>query len=304
MSYYTKKEVDLGRPGDPHGRVSRYAWGPDYHGYVAQRAEQLCDYLRHRHDAIARPKACVDTSALAERAVARRSGVGWFGKNTMLLTTTYGSWVFLAEVVTDLELEPDVPLKKSCGACHRCIPACPTGALDTPYELDARLCISLLTIELRGAIPRALRAKMGSWIFGCDLCQEICPINRTVACADQSLFESEGGIGPSPALLPLLQLDDAGFRARFRHSPIKRAGRNGLVRNACVALGNARDPVAIGPLAATLVADLDAMVRIHAAWALGRFAEPEAGRLLRLALKGETDATVRAEIVAAIEHHL
>ncbi len=299
-SYLFDNPEDLTRPGDPHGRVARYAWGTDYHGYIAERTRQLCRYLQEVHGAIAQPKACVDTVALAERAVAQRAGLGWFGKNTMLLTESHGSWVFLSEIITDLELEPDTPLRKSCGSCRRCGDACPTGALDVPYELDARLCISFLTIELKGAIPRHLRARMGTWIFGCDICQEVCPVNRKVRQANQANFEGDGGLGPSPALLPLLELDDAGFSARFRHSPARRAKRAGLLRNVCVALGNHGDPVAIRPLGNRLLTDPSPLIRQHAAWALGRFDEPTARQSLEQAWGIEIDTDVRTEIEAAL----
>lgn len=300
-SYLTTPAVDLSRPGDPHGRVSRYAWGPDYHGFVGERAKALASYLEARHGGMARPKPCVDTAALAERAIARRSGLGWFGKNTMLLTRTHGSWVFLAEVITDLELEPDTPVRTSCGACRRCQDACPTGALDTAYELDARLCISFLTIENRGPIPVELRPRMGTWIFGCDVCQTVCPVNRGADPARALALVESGGIGPSPALLPLLRLDDAEFRHRFRASPVRRAKRAGLVRNVCVALGNAGDPAAAGPLAATLVADPAPLVRGHAAWALGRLRERASRPVLERAFRTEPSDDARGEIAAALE---
>jgi len=300
-SYLTVPALDTSRPGDPHGKVSRYAWGPDYHGFVGERAKALASELQERHGATAHPKPCVDTAALAERAVARRSGLGWFGKNTMLLTRTHGSWVFLAEVITDLELESDAPLRTSCGSCSRCQVSCPTGALDTAYELDSRLCISYLTVENRGPIPAELRPLMGTWIFGCDVCQDVCPVNRDVDTARPLDLVEAGGIGPSPALLPLLRLDDDGFRRRFRASPVRRAKRSGLLRNVCVALGNAGDPAAIGPLAATLVAEPEPLVRGHAAWALGRFRVAVARRVLDGARRTEPSDVVRGEIESALE---
>lgn len=300
-SYFEVPACDLSRPGDPHGLVSRYAWGPDYHGFVGDRARALADYLRDRHGALARPKPCVDTAALAERAVAQRSGLGWFGKNTMLLTRTHGSWVYLAEVITDLELEEDSAVRTSCGACRRCQDACPTGALDTAYELDARRCISYLTVENRGPTPVELRPRMGTWIFGCDACQSICPVNRGVDTARGSVLAEAGGIGPSPPLLPLLRLDEEAFRWRFRRSPVRRAKRAGLLRNVCVALGNAGDPAAVGPLAATLLADPDALVRGHAAWALGRLHDRHGRCFLERVRRSEPDAGVRLEIESALE---
>jgi len=300
-SYWTVPDIDLSRPGDPHGRVARYAWGPDYHGFVADRAKALAAYLREEHGAVAQPKACVDTVALLERAVAQRSGLGWFGKSTMLLTSAFGTWVFLAEVITDLELESDVPRRTTCGSCRACMDACPTGALDHAYELDARLCISYLTIENRQAIPRALRPAIGTWIFGCDVCQSVCPVNRAAKPGDLARLVGGGGIGPSPALLPILRIDERGFRERFRYSAVRRVKRAGLARNVCVALGNCGDPAAIGPLSATLVGDPEPLVREHAAWALGRFPDQLARSLLDASWRGESEPSVRDEIERSLD---
>ena len=176
--------------------------------------------------------------------------------------------MFLSQVVTDLELEPDEPLSKTCGECVICIDDCPTGAIVAPYVIDNRRCISFLTIELRGAIPRDLRPLVGDWVFGCDICQDVCPVNRKTAESLEPAFRQRHDFG-APALIPLLDLDDEGFRERFRRSPIKRAKRVGLQRNVCVALGNIGDEAAVPALAKALESQ-DALVRGHAAWALGR----------------------------------
>ena len=162
----------------PRGKVARYAWGRDYHSVIKARLRR---FVRELPDLAGRPvrtRYFVDDGPMNDRAAAERSGVGWFGKNTNILTPTHGSWVFLAQVITDLDLKPDPPLKKTCGECVRCIPACPTDAIVAPYVIDNRRCISFLTIELRGPIPRELRPLMGDWVFGCDICQEVCPVNR------------------------------------------------------------------------------------------------------------------------------
>jgi epoxyqueuosine reductase len=313
--YLTDAPRDLTAPGDPRGRISCYAWGNDYHEVIRTRLEALAEYAR----SFAPPgeeKTIVfcDTGRMVDRALAQRAGLGWYGKNTCILTKGWGSWVFLAELVTSLDLEPDAPLGANCGRCEVCLHACPTNAFVAPYVLDNRRCISYLTIELKGSIPVELRPLVGTHIFGCDICQQVCPVNRVA----EARLRSQGRLGAvgerlefapraapdsspdsSPALIPLLALDDEGFRARFRHSPIKRAKRRGLLRNVCVALGNLGDPVAIPALIAALH-DAEALVRGHAAWALGRIGGQEAEAALIATLLSEGDATVRQEIRYAL----
>ena len=296
ISYHTGEP-----PGDsdrPTGSIARYAWGRDYHSLIKTRVRR---FIREIPDVVGRPvrtRYFVDDGPMNDRAVAERSGVGWFGKNTNILTPTHGSWVFLAEVVTDLELVPDPPLKKTCGDCVRCIPACPTGAIVEPFVIDNRKCISFLTIELRGAIPRELRPLMGDWVFGCDICQEVCPVNRKAAPSREVEFQKRHDFD-APDLLPLLTLDEQGFRDRFNGSPIRRAKRSGLLRNVCVALGNIGDPVAIPALTEALTSD-ESLVRAHAAWALGRIGGASAVDALEVALQRECDADVVEEIAAAL----
>ena len=282
----------------PRGRVARYAWGRDYHNVIKGRLRR---FVRELPDVAGRPvrtRYFVDDGPMNDRAAAERSGVGWFGKNTNILTPTLGSWVFLAQVVTDLELKPDPPLKKTCGECVRCIPACPTDAIVAPYVIDNRRCISFLTIELRGPIPRETRPLMGDWVFGCDLCQDVCPVNRKAALSAEPDFAKRHDFD-APELIPLLDLDDEAFRKRFEGSPIRRAKREGLQRNVCVALGNIGDAAAVPALAKALNSD-SALVRSHAAWALGRIGGDEARRALEGALGTEEDAGVRGEIGEAL----
>ena len=282
----------------PRGRVARYAWGRDYHNVIKARLRR---FARELPDAVGQPvrtRYFVDDGPMNDRAAAERSGVGWFGKNTNILTPTHGSWVFLAQVVTDLELKPDPPLKKTCGECIRCIPACPTDAIVAPYVVDNRKCISFLTIELRGPIPRELRPLMGDWVFGCDICQDVCPVNRKAPLSDEPDFEKRHDFD-APDLIPLLDLDEEAFRKRFEGSPIRRAKREGLQRNVCVALGNIGDPIAIPALAAALNSD-STLVRSHAAWALGRIGNDEARVALKQALETEEDTKVRGEIASAL----
>ncbi len=235
----------------------------------------------------------MDTGALLEREWAVRGGLGWFGKNTMLLSTRRGSWFFLAELVTDLVLAPDPPTADHCGSCTRCLAACPTEALRDGLVLDARRCISYLTIEHRGPIPRALRPALEQWIFGCDVCQEVCPWNEP-APPDEAVAAWQ-----QPSLVDLLALDEAGFRARFAHTPLSRAKRRGLLRNVAVVLGNTGNPAAVPALAAALD-DAEPLVRGHAAWALGAIGGRAARTTLEHRRGGDPEAAVNEEIELAL----
>ena len=279
---------------EPRGRVARYAWGRDYHRALERPLKALVRWLaEHVPGAVSRPM--VDYGPLAERAFAARAGLGWFGKSTNLLTLEAGSWVLLADILTTAELEPDAPLRKSCGTCTRCVTACPTGAIVGPYDLDNRLCISFQTIEQRGPIPRALRPLIGDWLFGCDVCQDACPVpSRAEALVD---FRPRSVDVAAPPLIPLLSLDEGEFRTRFAGRPLMRAKRAGLLRNACVALGNIGDERAVPALSRALE-DEAPLVRGHAAWALGRMG---AHGPLRRAWCREQDAYVREEIAAALD---
>jgi epoxyqueuosine reductase len=296
MSYNTG-DPQPGEPG-PTGKIARYAWGDDYHTLMKERLRGLVDGLAERVGHPVQSRIFVDDGPMNDRAAAERAGVGWFGKNSNVLTPSHGSWVLLGQIITDLDLKPDLPLKKTCGECVRCIDDCPTGAIVAPFVIDNTRCISFLTIELRGSIPRELRPLVGDWVFGCDICQDVCPVNRKAAPGLEPAFQQRHDFG-APALLPLLELDDDGFRARFRNSAIKRAKRVGLQRNVCVALGNIGDLAAVPALAGALSAP-DAVVREHAAWALGRLGGNRAGQALRDALEGEIDEAVRTEITLSL----
>ncbi len=298
MSYYTGEFPPPGGPG-PRGRVSRYAWGDDYHRVIKQRLRSFTEGLTKRVGLPVQARMFVDDGPMLDRAAAQRAGVGWFGKNTTILTPRYGSWVFLAEVVTDLNLGPDTPLGKTCGQCVRCMDACPSGAITAPYVLDVTRCISYLTIECRGPIPRQLRPPVGDWVFGCDICQEVCPVNRKVLPSSESAFQQRHDFA-APSLIPLLSLTEEEFRERFRNSPIRRARRAGLQRNVCVALGNIGNPVAV-PVLIGALRQAGPLVRSHAAWALGRIGDGEARKALKAALAREGDAEVRKELRLALE---
>ena len=295
---YNTGEPEPGSPG-PVGKVARYAWGDDYHDVIKTKLRELAACLSDIAGREVRTRVFVDDGPMNDRAAAERAGIGWFGKNTNILTRRHGSWVFLSQVVTDLELEPDEPLAKNCGECVMCIDDCPTGAIVAPYVIDNRRCISFLTIELRGSIPRDLRPLVGDWVFGCDICQDVCPVNRKAFQSLEPAFRQRHDFG-APALVPLLDLDDEGFRERFRKSPIKRAKRVGLQRNVCVALGNIGDEAAVPALVQAL-RSRDALVREHAAWALGRIGGEEAASALRATVDGESDPSARAEIELSLK---
>ena len=249
------------------GWISRYAWGDDYHDVVLRRLETLIERMR---DALGgfEAKPYVDTGPIAEKAYAAAAGVGAYGKNTCLLDSEQGSWFFLGVVVTDLELLPDAPRPDLCGSCTACLDACPTAAFPAPYVLDATRCISYLTIEIKGSVPEELRPGLGRHVFGCDICQDVCPWNRKRKHAGGEAFEPREN-ALAPALEDLAALSPAAFSERFRKSPVKRAKRRGLLRNVAVAIGNSGDP-ALRKVAESLARDEDDLVREHARWALER----------------------------------
>jgi epoxyqueuosine reductase len=278
------------------GRIAAYALDTDYHRIVRRQLDALAAAVAALHPA-ALALAYVDTGAILEREWAAHGAVGWFGKNTNILHTDAGSYFFLGELLTNLEVEPEALVPDHCGTCTRCLDQCPTQALRPGYVLDARLCISYLTIEHRGPIPVELRPQLGNWIFGCDVCQEVCPWN-------DKLVKREG-VPASRALLPylpdLLRLDADGFAARFAGSAIRRAKRDGFVRNVAVALGNSHNPAAVSPLRDALEHDPSSLVRTHVAWALGEIGGRDARRALEAGAGREADADVRAAIARAHE---
>jgi epoxyqueuosine reductase len=281
------------------GRVSRYAWSDaDYHAVARERLALLADFLL-THAPGCRTRAVIDSAPMLERDFARAAGLGWFGKNTMLINKRQGSWIFLAGLLTDLELEPDAPHETAhCGTCTRCLDACPTEAFPRPYVLDSRKCIAYLTIELKGPIPTQLRSGVGDWLFGCDICQDVCPWNHKSPRKDDPAFVPRGDLNRAD-LGRLLDLDEEGFRAAFGESALARPGRAGLLRNAAIALGNQRDPAALSALVRAL-RDSEPMVRGAAAWALGQIGGATAIEALKSQLCVEDNATVRAEIDDAL----
>jgi epoxyqueuosine reductase len=260
------------------GRVSRYAWGADYHGVIRGRLQRLAEWIDGALGQRLTYRAHVDTGPLLEREIAQRAGLGWIGKNTNLIHPRVGSYFFLGELLLDVELAPDAPLTDDrCGSCTACLDACPTGALEAPRVLDARRCISYLTVEHRGAVPQAIRPLIADWIFGCDICQEVCPWNRRFAdpTRDRALRPVHARLDP----IEMLALDEGSFRSHFRETAVWRARRAGLLRNAAVVLGNVGDTTAIPALEGAL-SDPEPLVAGHAAWALSRLTG-QAGRSTR-----------------------
>lgn len=297
--YYLRPEDPSSGP-EPQGKIARYARGLDYHDTFRPMMARMVDLIAPRMGWRPSVRFFVDSSPLAEKAMAARAGVGWFGRNSCLLTPHHGSWVLMAEILTDLELEPDRPLERDCGRCRICLDNCPTGAIVTPHVVDARRCISYLTIEHRDAIPLELRPLMGDWIFGCDVCQEVCPHNRLLQPVADPALAAGSWLSSNPSLLALLKLDAGAFRRLFEGSPLLRAKRRGLLRNVAVALGNGRDPAAVPALSRAL-ADEEWLVRAHSAWALGRIGGSVARSSLERALPAEEDPRVIDEIRLALQ---
>ncbi len=304
------QEDPPGVPTDPaRGVIARYARGQDYHDVIENLLGELHRWIEASLERPVEGRVYVDTGPILEREMALRAGVGWFGKNTMLIHPKQGSYFFLGLLLLDLELEADAPFEEDhCGTCRSCLDACPTGALlgrdaSGAPVMDAPRCISYLTIEHRGPIPAELRPLMGNRVYGCDICQEVCPWNERFAQpADEEAYRARDGLdGPSLVELAeqLLSINDEEFRALFRKSPIKRAKRAGLLRNVCVALGNWGAAEAV-PVLVRALADSEALVRAHAAWALGRVGTGEARESLLGTPKEEEHGWVRQEIADAI----
>lgn len=282
--------------GPLRGRVASYAWRSDYHREVRRLLEGVAAALDAAAGEPVTAVAC-DTLPLAERAFAASAGLGWIGKHTNAIVPELGSFVFLGEIVTTLELPPDEPLRKHCGSCRRCVDVCPTGALRGDYTIDANRCISDIT-QRPGTIPAELRPLLGDWVWGCDLCQLVCP--PTLRAGVARAGDVESAQAAAPGLIGLLRLRSGEFERRYRPTAMGWRGGAVLRRNAAVALGNALDRSAVGALAASLEEDPHPMVRGHVAWALGRIGSPSALLALRERRRGEPDENVRAEISAAI----
>ncbi len=282
------------------GRVSNYAWSADYHRPLRALLDAVARTIDEIAGAPASAVAC-DTAPLAERAFAARAGLGWIGKHTNLIAPRLGSFVFLGEVVTSLALEPDPPLRKSCGSCTRCVSACPTGALRGDYTIDATRCISDLT-QRADAIPAALRPLIGAWVWGCDLCQDVCPPTRRAPAGNAAFAPLDADLA-TPDLQALLALRSGAFKRRYAKSAMGWRGAAILRRNAAVALGNGLDRADVDALGRALQSDPHPGVRGHAAWALGRIGSPKALALLQTQRAIERETLVIAEIASALKTH-
>lgn len=300
-----------------YGRVARYAWGRDYHDVVRPRLAELASRISLLAGREVRARCFVDAVPLLERAAAARAGLGFFGKNTNLLQPGSGSWFFLSEILLDLDLPPDHRESGiSCGSCHRCLDACPTGAFAAPYRLDSRRCISYLTIENKGPIPHELRAGMGEWLFGCDACQEmdieasrygplpviaqgraesVCPWNRFAKDTTWKEFHPDAGVGPRLDLAELLSISsDEEFRARFNGTPLTRPKRRGLLRNASVVARNVECSSAVPALIERIERDPEPLIRSHALWAVAHLDPKKAAPFIERSLD-DPDSSVREE---------
>jgi epoxyqueuosine reductase len=282
------------------GRVARYAWGRDYHEVIKARLFRLREELEDELGVRIKARGFTDAVPLLERSAAQHAGLGFFGRNSCLINGEAGSYFFIADLIVDLDLTPDQPGTGTCGRCTRCMDRCPTGAIRAPGVVDARLCISYLTIENRGEIPRELRGKVGDWAFGCDVCQEVCPYNKTKASKSSwPEFSAEAGHGPYLKIEEVLDIRaDEEYEERFAGTPLTRPGRAGLLRNCCVAAGNLKLEEAVPALVRALREDSSALVRGHAAWALGEIGGAEAA--LREAAEAEEDAWCIDEIRLAL----
>jgi len=293
---YGPAEDPLATLADPGvGTISVYARNADYHDLIKKRLKSLARSLQDKAGGDAR--VFVDTAAVMEKPLAAEAGLGWQGKHTNLVSQDFGSWLFLGAIFTSLDLPAGTPVEDHCGSCRRCLDICPTNAFPAPYQLDARRCISYLTIEHKGPIPQEFRAAIGNRIYGCDDCLAVCPWNKFASATGEMAFLPRAEL-TAPKLLALAGLDDAGFRAFFRASPIKRIGRDRFIRNVLIALGNGGDRGAVEAVE-RLLDDPSALVRGAAVWALSRLDPARARQRAAMRLAGEQDETVRTEWTAA-----
>lgn len=293
--------IPLG-PHPGYGRVAAYAWGSDYHDVIPGRLQALVAWLQALTGKTIAQRGYTDTGPILERDLAQRAGLGWIGKNTCLIHPRFGSFFLLGELFLDTELELDSPLEHDyCGSCRRCIEACPTQCILPDRTIDAGSCISYLTIENKGVIQGELRPKMGDWIFGCDICQQVCPWNIRFASLppDPQLSKVEGI--PQPKLTDELLLSPQDFNRKFSNSPLQRPHRRGYLRNVAVALGNLADPQTLPALRQALKEDPEPLVRSHVAWAIGQIGGKAARTALNQAIKVEPDEYVLGEIKTALE---
>ncbi len=299
QSYFTGWLPPEVRNDPARGLIAAYAWGQDYHDIILPRLEELADYLKSITPGTA-TRCFTDSGPVLEREFGERAGLGFIGKNTMLIHPRRGSLFFIGEILTTLELPPSpLPVLPGCGSCTRCLQACPTHALPAPYILDSNLCISYLTIEYKGIIPRPLRSKLGNHIFGCDDCQDCCPWNERFSTPTSEPAYASTLDRQAPLLAELAALSESDFRNKFAKSPVLRPKYEGFLRNVAIALGNWNDEAALDSLE-LLLSHESALVRLHAAWAVGQIKTPRAFAMLSRRLPIETDENVLSEIRESI----
>jgi epoxyqueuosine reductase len=282
------------------GRIARYAWGRDYHTFLKRRMRDLVSAIESALGRTVEARTLVDTARIVDRAVAARSGSGWYGKNSMIIVPGHGSWVMLGEIILDIDLPPDLPLAKDCGRCTICLDRCPTGAIVEPYRIDAPRCISYLTIEERGPIPHHLRPLMGVNVFGCDICQDVCPYTRAARISRDADFAPRTIDNAFPSLQLLAEANEERFRAVYSGTPVTRTKRRGMARNAAIALGNCGDARAEPILLAMIASHDEPLARGHAAVALRQLVGFDARPALVRARRGEKDNYVLSEIDYAL----
>lgn len=278
------------------GRIARYAWGRNYHRVLRSRMKALAARIEDVLGRELETRTLVDTARVFDRQVAARAGVGWFGKNSMIIVPGHGSWVMLGEIYLDFHVPPDIPLNRDCGRCSICIDRCPTGAIVEPYRIHAPRCISFLTIEERGVIPREIRPFMGNWVFGCDVCQDVCPYTGAAHENPDPDFMPRTIDNAFPSLETLATMDERRYLELFAGTAVTRAKRRGLARNAAVALGNSQHEQAIPILRRMIESHDEPLARAHAAWALAHLAGWQVRDDLRRAARREEDPLVLTEI--------
>ena len=298
---YYRSDIQKPDDGVKRGRIARYAWGADYHKTLKKRMASLAARIESLIGETIEVRLLVDTARTVDRAVAARSGLGWYGKHTNIIVPGHGSFVMLGEILVDFELEPDEPLRKDCGRCQMCLNRCPTGAIVAPYIVSAPLCISYQTIENRGAVPVDVRAKMGDWVFGCDVCQDVCPYTGAARSMFDEAFHPATVENAFPSLHWLLRMSEEEFRSVYRGTAVLRTKRAGLARNAAIALGNMGDQDDLPVLIEALRSHELPLVRSHAAWAIGRIGGDSARTALSTAAQSDPDPEVEAESRSALE---
>lgn len=300
MNYNTHYPYSTQKADDIRGWISRYAWGDDYHDSIQEKLQFLIDHMNSESSEEITSRLYVDTGPVLERAFGKYAGVGWVGKNTCLINQEIGSWIFIGEIITNIELDYDMPVPDRCGTCTKCIDACPTDAIIEPYVLDSRLCISYLTIELKDKIPNELREGINNNIYGCDICQDVCPWNNRALVSDKAEFLPRENLF-NPELSFLSQMSVEEFRVTFKGSPVKRTKRRGLLRNVMVAMGNSGSEKFLPHIKACLEDD-EPLIRAHAVWALWKIDSIGSIKILTKHKETETDNLVNEEIDAILSN--